>query len=52
MSSALPLRRSRTVFCITLTACGFTIGLDCIYAVMSVSIQPGWMTLERMPQSA
>jgi hypothetical protein len=45
----LPLRRSRTVFFITLDCIFFTIGLDRIPAVMSVSIQPGWITFERMP---
>ena len=30
----------------------FTGGFELIDAVRSVSIQPGWMTLQRMPQSA
>jgi hypothetical protein len=30
----------------------FMIGLELILAVMSVSMKPGWMTLQPMPQSA
>lgn len=52
ISSALPLLRSNMVFSSILDCIFFMTGFDIIDAVRSVSIQPGWMTLERMPQSA
>ena len=52
ISSALPLLRSRTVLLITLDCIFLTSRFELIDAVRSVSIQPGWITLHRVPQSA
>ncbi|MEO3873511.1 hypothetical protein ABGB18_32265 [Nonomuraea sp. B12E4] len=51
ISSALPLRRSRMVLFIVLSDILRARGLDLMASVMSVSMNHGWMTLQRIPES-